>query len=273
MLARFTLDGHRVLAITVASTMAGSPSLYWGSAEVNSHDRIHLTLAQSAPASARSGLVGLLDGGATRSFDVAISATLLLLLSPVILGCAIAIRLDSPGPAFYRARRVGRGGRDLLVLKFRKMADDAGGQPLTGAVDPRFTRIGRFLSRTKLDELPQLWNVLRGAMSLVGPRPEDARFVALHEREYSEIVSVRPGVTGLCQLAFAREAEILDPDDRLGHYVEWILPQKVAIDQLYVHSRTFGGDVKILIWTLLPLFLRVEVAVDRKSGALTVRRR
>ena len=240
---------------------------------MNSHDRMYLAPVQTAPGCARSGFVGLVDRGTKRAFDIAVSLTLLLFLSPVILGCAIVIRLESPGPAFYRARRVGHGGRDLFVLKFRKMADDAGGQPLTGDVDPRFTRIGRFLSRAKLDELPQLWNVLRGGMSFVGPRPEDSRFVALHEREYREIVSVRPGVTGLCQLAFAREAEILDPEDRLGHYVDAILPQKVALDQLYVSSRTFGGDVKILIWTILPLIVGVEVAVDRKSGALTMRRR
>lgn len=244
-----------------------------GSAEVNSHDRVYFAPAQSQARRASSGLLGLVDRGAKRSVDIIVSAVLLLVLSPVIFGCAIAIRLDSPGPSFYRARRVGRGGRELDVLKFRKMADDAGGQPLTGDVDPRFTRIGRFLSRTKLDELPQLWNVLLGAMSLVGPRPEDKRFVSLHADEYSEIVSVRPGVTGLCQLAFARESQILDPDDRLGHYVDSILPQKVALDQVYVRSRTFLGDLKILVWTVLPLFLRVEVAVDRTTGALTVRRR
>lgn len=240
---------------------------------MNTHDRMALAPAPSRSGRASSGAVGFLDRGAKRLLDVLVSAGLLIVLSPVILGCAVAIRLESSGPAFYRARRVGRDGRDLFVLKFRKMAEDAGGQPLTGDVDPRFTRIGRFLSRTKLDELPQLWNVLCGAMSLVGPRPEDARFVSLHAPEYTEIVSVRPGVTGLCQLAFARESEILDPENRLGHYVEAILPQKVALDQIYVRSRTFVGDMKILIWTVLPLILRVEVAVDRTTGALTVRRR
>jgi lipopolysaccharide/colanic/teichoic acid biosynthesis glycosyltransferase len=252
----------------------------WGETDVNSydrevgaHDQIGLAPASREPARARVGFAGVLDHGAKRTIDIVVSLTLLLLLSPVIVACIIAIRLESPGPAFYRAPRAGRGGRVLFVLKFRKMVDGASGQPLTGNLDPRFTRIGRFLSRTKLDELPQLWNVLWGGMSLVGPRPEDSGFVALYEDEFRAILSVRPGVTGLCQLAFAREAEILDPDDRLGHYVRRILPQKVALDLLYVRSRTVGGDLRILVWTVLPLFLRVEVAVNRETGTLNVRRR
>jgi lipopolysaccharide/colanic/teichoic acid biosynthesis glycosyltransferase len=218
-------------------------------------------------------VVGALDRAAKRAVDILVSLTLLVVLAPIIVACAIAIRLESPGAAFYRAPRAGREGRTLYVLKFRKMFDGASGQPLTGDVDPRFTRIGRWLSRTKLDELPQLWNVLTGGMSLVGPRPEDFEFVSLHERDFREILTVRPGITGLCQLAFAREAEILDPDDRMGHYVNKILPQKVALDVLYANSRTFGGDMKVLLWTVLPLFMRVDVAVNRKTGTLTVRRR
>ena len=144
---------------------------------------------------------------------------------------------------------------------------------LTGDVDPRFTRIGRLLARTKIDELPQLWNVLRGEMSLVGPRPEDADFVARHQEEYDEILSVRPGMTGLVQLAFAKEAEILDPDDRVGHYVDRILPQKVHLDLLYARTRTLRMDLRILVWTILPVILRVNVAVNRVTGELTVRRR
>ena len=137
------------------------------------------------------------------------------------------------------------------MLKFRKMVEGATGHALTGDVDPRFTRIGRLLARTKLDELPQLWNVLRGQMSLVGPRPEDAGFVELHESEYREILTVRPGITGLGQLAFAKEAEILDPGDMVGHYVDRILPQKVHLDLLYARTRTLRGDLRILVWTVL----------------------
>jgi lipopolysaccharide/colanic/teichoic acid biosynthesis glycosyltransferase len=213
------------------------------------------------------------DQAAKRLCDVSLAALILVIAIPVVLACAIAIKVESRGPVFYRASRVGRGGSELRLLKFRKMYHGASGQPLTGDVDPRFTRIGRFLARTKLDELPQLWNVLCGQMSIVGPRPEDAGFVALHRDEYHEILSVRPGVTGLCQLAFAKESQILDPNDRVGHYVERILPQKVKLDLIYARSRTFGRDLRIALWTVLPVLLKRDVAVNRKSGELTVRRR
>ncbi|HEY7381993.1 MAG TPA: sugar transferase [Gaiella sp.] len=239
----------------------------------SSIDRVGTTIVQSAGPARRLGVVGVIDSGAKRAFDIGVAGVLLLLLSPVILGCAIAIKVESRGPVFYRARRVGRYGRELRVLKFRKMYNGASGHALTGDVDPRFTRIGRWLARTKLDEVPQLWNVLRGKMSLVGPRPEDEGFVALHAPEYDEILAVRPGITGLCQLAFAKEAEILDPEDRMGHYVDQILPQKVKLDMYYAQTRTFGGDFRILLWTVLPVFLRSDVAVNRLNGQLTVRRR
>ena len=202
-----------------------------------------------------------------------LSSLLLLLLLPVLAACCVAIKLESRGPVFYRATRVGWHGRPLRVLKFRKMFEGATGHALTGDVDPRFTRLGRLLARTKLDELPQLWNVLRGQMSLVGPRPEDSDFVALHKVEFREILTVRPGMTGLGQLAFAKEAEILDPGDRVGHYVGSILPQKVHLDLLYARSRSFRRDLRILVWTVLPVVMRVNVAVNRSTGELTVRRR
>lgn len=216
---------------------------------------------------------GTIDWGAKRALDIAVSLLLLLLLSPLVVACAVAIKLESRGPVFYRARRAGRDGRELGVLKFRKMVDGASGWALTSDHDPRFTRMGRFLALSKLDELPQLWNVLSGGMSLVGPRPEDPGFVELHEQEYNEILSVRPGVTGLSQLAFAKEAEILDPEDRVGHYVGQILPQKVRMDCLYARTRTVGTDVRILVWTVLPVLLRRDVAVNRATGRLTMRRR
>ena len=177
-------------------------------------------------------------------------AILLVLASPLIAVLALAIRLDSPGPAFYRCRRVGLRGRPLHMLKFRKMHDGASGPALSSPDDVRFTRLGSFLARTKLDELPQLWNVLKGEMSLVGPRPEDPAFVELRREAYSTILEVRPGITGLSQLAFASESEVLDPDDRMGHYVDKILPQKIAMDSLYANERTLGMDFKILWWTL-----------------------
>jgi lipopolysaccharide/colanic/teichoic acid biosynthesis glycosyltransferase len=203
--------------------------------------------------------------------DILVSATFLLLLAPIIVLVAVAIKVESRGPVFYRCRRVGRNGTDLLMLKFRKMQNGATGPALASSRDERFTRLGAFLARTKLDEVPQLWNVLRGQMSLVGPRPEDASFMVLHRDEYERILSVRPGITGYCQLAFARESEILDPQDRERHYVERILPQKVGMDCLYVTHRSFGLDLRILWWTAMAVLLSKQVAVHRESGRLSAR--
>ena len=231
------------------------------------------TMANAAERRDVGRRAGVADRAAKRALDVVVSALLLTVLAIPIAVCAVAIKLDSRGPVFYRASRAGYRDRTLRLLKFRKMLDGATGDALTGVADPRFTRMGGFLARTKLDEVPQLWNVLRGEMSLVGPRPEDTSFVALHPDEYREILTVRPGVTGLCQLAFAKESAILDPNDRLGHYVADILPQKVRLDTLYARTRSFRGDLRILLWTVMPVLLRVDVAVNRTSGELTVRRR
>jgi lipopolysaccharide/colanic/teichoic acid biosynthesis glycosyltransferase len=214
-----------------------------------------------------------LDAVATRVLDLLVSAVVLVLLLPAIACLAAAIKLDSPGPVFFRCRRVGRYGSDLAMLKFRKMPHDAAGPALTVAEDTRFTRVGRLLAASKLDEIPQLWNVLKGEMSLVGPRPEDRRFVDFFRAEYTRVLQVKPGITGFCQLAFAREGEILDPANRLEDYVERLLPQKVELDRLYVSTRSFWRDVRILAWTSVALILRRDVAVHRDSGRLSVRRR
>jgi lipopolysaccharide/colanic/teichoic acid biosynthesis glycosyltransferase len=210
---------------------------------------------------------------AKRLLDV-IGATLLVVaLAPVIVAIAIAIDLESEGPVLFRSRRVGRQGREFFVLKFRKMHDGATGPMLTSVDDTRFTRIGRFLARTKLDELPQLWNVIRGEMSLVGPRPEDAGFVAHQAEEYRTILRVRPGLTGLCQLAFVREAGVLSSsEDVHGDYVDRLLPQKARMDVLYAERHTLLMDLRILLWTV-PALLGMEVAVNRETGQLSRRRR
>jgi lipopolysaccharide/colanic/teichoic acid biosynthesis glycosyltransferase len=210
----------------------------------------------------------LVDAALKRGLDLLVSATLLLLLAPVVFVVAVAIKLESRGPVFYRCRRIGRYGAELPMLKFRKMHDGATGSPLVSKGDERFTRLGPILARTKLDEVPQLWNVLKGQMSLVGPRPEDPSFIELYPAEYEEILSVRPGITGYCQLAFARETEILDDNDRENYYVERMLPQKIGLDRLYVAGRSFAVDVAILWWTAKAVLLGREVAVNRKSGSL-----
>jgi lipopolysaccharide/colanic/teichoic acid biosynthesis glycosyltransferase len=212
-----------------------------------------------------------IDRALRRTIDVAFSTILLVLTSPLIAVLVLAIRLDSPGPAFYRCRRVGLRGRPLHMLKFRKMHDGAAGPALSSPDDVRFTRLGSFLARTKLDELPQLWNVLKGEMSLVGPRPEDPAFVEMRREAYSMILEVRPGITGLSQLAFAREGEILDPDDRVGHYTNTILPQKIGMDRLYAARHSFSMDARILWWTLYAVGRRRDVAVHRDTGRITKR--
>jgi len=230
---------------------------------------------------------GNVAGGATRTrisahfsderrqrlLDAFVSAVALALLLPVLLLVALAIKLESRGPVLYRSRRVGAGGREFFMLKFRKMQDGAVGAALTATDDERFTRLGRLLAKTKLDEVPQLWNVLSKSMSLVGPRPEDPDFVAMRPAEYERILRVRPGITGLSQLAFARETEVLDPADRVGDYLRRVMPQKLFLDELYVARRSLLMDVRILWWTALAVVLRREVAVNRSTARLSLRQR
>jgi lipopolysaccharide/colanic/teichoic acid biosynthesis glycosyltransferase len=205
--------------------------------------------------------------------DIALSTLALLLLSPLFAVIALLVVLDSPGPVFFRADRVGFRGRPLRMLKFRKMRTGARGMALTVAGDERLTRVGAWLVRTKLDELPQLWHVLRGEMSLVGPRPESPDFVARFKTDYDVILRVRPGITGYTQLAFAREGAILDPNDPQGHYVQALLPQKVGLDRLYASRVSVRRDVSILVATFVTIVLRQPVAVHRDTAALSLRRR
>jgi len=214
-----------------------------------------------------------LDAGAKRVLDIVVSLVLLVVLAPMILVVAVLVRLDSRGPAFFQVPRVGHGSRELLMLKFRKMHADATGIALTTAGDARLTRLGAFLAKSKLDEIPQLWHVLRGDMSLVGPRPETHGFVARHRDEYEEILSVRPGLVGLSQIAFVAEGSILDAEDPLAHYVSTILPQKVTLDVMYARRRTLLLDLRILAWSLVAVLLRREVAVNRQTGRMNLRRR
>ncbi len=209
---------------------------------------------------------------AKRSFDVALAVALLIGMLPVMLLIAVAIRLESPGPVLFRVRRVGYRGRTFWMLKFRKMHLGASGGPLTTEGDQRLTRVGRFLTRTRLAELPQFWDVLRGRMSIIGPRPEDATFVEMHPQSFEHITRVRPGITGITQLAFANERELLDPDDPVGDYVRRILPRKVELDMLYARRRSIVLDLAVLIWTLRVSLTGCSVAVNRSTARLTRRK-
>ena len=208
-----------------------------------------------------------------RALDVTAAALGLLLLSPIFVVVAVLIRLTSPGPAIFRQERIGRGFRPFFICKFRTMVQDAPeqGNPLTCGEDRRITRVGRILRKTKIDELPQLYNVLRGDMSLVGPRPELPRDVEMFHDDYAEILRLRPGITDLASLAYYDEATILGrAADPQGEYVRRILPEKISLARQYVDRSSCCVDAAIILTTLLRV-CRLDVTlpgagVNRKGG-------
>ena len=210
---------------------------------------------------------------AKRTFDVACAALLLFVFAPPLALIALAIKLDSHGPVFFRVRRIGRHGQPFMMLKFRKMQHDAIGGPLTMHRDPRLTRVGSVLTRTRLDELPQLWDVVCGRMSMIGPRPEDPAFVAMHQSDFQQILAVRPGITGLSQIAYKEEVTIVDATKPVDDYVTRIMPQKLTMDKLYARSWTLRLDFEVIYWTFVTVVLRHPVSVNRVTGAMNIRRR
>jgi len=192
---------------------------------------------------------------AKRALDLVISILGLLALSPVLLFLALWIKLDSPGPVLYRGKRVGQDGQPFLMYKFRTMVLGAEqqGPAVTFRDDPRITKAGSFLRRTKLDEFPQLLNVLKGEMSMVGPRPEDPKYVELYTPEQRQVLSVRPGITGPTQLEYRDEASMLEAGSVDEEYVTRIMPRKLKLDLEYVRRRSLTGDLKILWRTVATL--------------------
>lgn len=191
-----------------------------------------------------------------RWLDVAASLTGLAVLSPLFLLLSLYVKIDSPGPVFYRATRVGKDGRLFRLLKFRSMVINADGQGpgITATGDPRVTTAGRMLRRTKLDELPQLINVLKGEMSLVGPRPEDPRYVALYTSEQRRVLAVRPGITSAASLAYRHEEQMLVGADWEIIYREQVMPAKLAIDLDYLARRTLISDIHLIVQTIVAVF-------------------
>jgi len=193
-----------------------------------------------------------------RAFDIASAVLGLALLAPLFLVVAAWIKLDSPGPVFFRQERIGRGGTPFRIHKFRTMRVEAAGPALTVGADPRITRAGAFLRRTKIDELPQLLDVLRGDMSVVGPRPEVARYVAAYPPALREkVLSVRPGITDPASLQFRDESTLLaraaDPE---REYREVVLPAKLRLAADYVDTASLGGDLRLIAATLRTLWSR-----------------
>ena len=188
-----------------------------------------------------------------RFCDIIFSFFGLLLLSQLFIIVALWIVIDNPGPVFYRQQRVGKDGKDFGLLKFRSMRVGADKMSLItiGDRDPRVTRAGYYIRKYKLDELPQLWNVFVGDMSLVGPRPEVRRYVDLYTEEQRKVLSVRPGITDYASIEYIDENRLLaqskDPDKT---YVEEIMPAKIALNMRYIEHKTLGEYFKIIFLTL-----------------------
>ena len=191
------------------------------------------------------------------AFDITLAFLGLFVLSPLFLLVALLIKLDSPGPVFFRQERMGRGFRPFRIYKFRTMVHDASrkGGAITFGADPRITKIGRALRKAKIDEFPQLLNVLRGEMSFVGPRPEVRQYVELFRADYEEILQVLPGITDLASLKYRHEAELLarfeNPEEE---YVRHVLPEKMKLAKEYVKQSSFFFDITVILKTLLTLF-------------------
>lgn len=192
-----------------------------------------------------------------RFFDIVISFTTLVLLIPLMVVVATIIKLNSEGPVFFKQERIGKGFRPFWIYKFRTMRKPANGNgsQVTVGNDPRITRVGWFLRQTKIDELPQLINILRGEMSFVGPRPEVPQYVQLYKQDYQEILTVRPGLTDLASLKYRDEAALLaratNPEEE---YTTRVLPDKIELAKDYLRQASLLFDLKIIFKTLFKLF-------------------
>ncbi|MBN2244624.1 MAG: sugar transferase [Candidatus Aminicenantes bacterium] len=200
-----------------------------------------------------------------RLFDLLFSFIGLLLLQPFFIVIAIMIKVDSIGPVFFRQGRVGKNFRRFMIYKFRTMVVDAEkkGLRITSGGDRRVTRVGRMLRKFKIDELPQLFNVLKGDMSLVGPRPEVEEYVKLYEEDYREILKRRPGITDVSSIIFREEEAVLENQaDPEGYYKKILLPEKIRLTKEYIEKSSFLYDLKLVLNTLHRIFYPPDVSRD-----------
>jgi len=207
-----------------------------------------------------------------RLFDLLFALAGLIVLAPLWLIVGLLIKLDSPGPVFYKGERIGKDGIPFRMCKLRTMVANADrlGSALTHSTDPRVTRVGRTLRNWKIDEFPQLLNILRGEMSVVGPRPESPRYVKHYTPEQSRVLQVKPGMTGLTQVRFRHEEDLLSRCANLEEdYVERIMPQKLALDLQYMENQSLSLDVKLIIQTFWCLFKATDLASERSSTVLS----
>jgi lipopolysaccharide/colanic/teichoic acid biosynthesis glycosyltransferase len=189
-----------------------------------------------------------------RLIDISVAAVGLLLLAPLFGVVALMIKLDSRGRVFFRQKRIGKGFRPFWIYKFRTMTEGTpvAALPLTVGEDPRITRVGRFLRRSKIDELPQLINILKGEMTLVGPRPEVPRYVEAFRHEYQEILTMRPGLTDLASLKYRDESELLGQSDHPEEeYLRCVLPDKIRLGKEYIRRSSLLFDFSLIVRTLL----------------------
>lgn len=194
---------------------------------------------------------------AKRALDLIIAVPATILLSPLFIVIAIGIKLDSRGPVFFRQQRVGQFGRLFRIFKFRTMTAEAEtqGAQITIGQDRRITRGGRFLRKYKLDELPQLLNVIKGEMSLVGPRPEVPRYVELYDEEQKQILALKPGITSPASIAYSNESELLaEQSDPEAFYRARLMPAKIREDLIYSQQATVWSDCAIIARTFLRIF-------------------
>jgi lipopolysaccharide/colanic/teichoic acid biosynthesis glycosyltransferase len=210
--------------------------------------------AASCPAGIEIEVSGWNQSKGKRMFDLLFAAVILILVSPAMLVVAFLVRISSRGPALYRQRRVGKDGREFQLIKFRTMghSSEQEGPSVTRAGDPRITPAGRVLRKWKLDELPQLLNVICGEMSFVGPRPDVAEYIASLNREQKKILRVRPGLTGAATLHYRNEEQLLStvPVGELKRfYCSEVLPEKVRLDLEYARRAGFLSDLRILLRT------------------------
>ena len=198
-----------------------------------------------------------------RMLDIGLACVGLAVSAPVLLGLALAVKLDSPGPALFLQTRIGRGRRAFRLVKLRTMTIGDSGPSVTAQHDPRITRVGRLLRRAKLDELPQLWNVLRGDMSIVGPRPEVPAYVAKYRVEWEPLFEVRPGLTDSASLTFRDEEKILGvARDRERAYTEVLMPMKLALALQDVQQRSLLRDLRVLARTAATVLRPGKAAED-----------
>jgi len=206
---------------------------------------------------------------AKRLLDLVVGSVAFVVSLPILFAAVVATRSSGDfGPILYRAVRMGEGGSPFTMLKLRTMTSFAEGPGLTRARDPRVTTMGRILRRLKMDELPQLWNVVRGDMSLVGPRPEDARYIDWDDPLHRKVFTAKPGITGLAQIALPFEERLLEGPDPEGTYREQILPYKLRMDSFYLDHQSLSVDFRILACTVRSIFRPVGESMAAQASSL-----